>query len=106
VTAYFATCDYPRSVNPIVGSFRALRITRRIAIRAALILYPAAIGASLMSPPRKPERLGDRSPWPIFIVMIATTALGMAWAYAGVLSSRLPEAKVGAAVPGGATPAE
>jgi hypothetical protein len=90
----------------MVGSFRALRIMRRIAVRAALILYPTAIGAMPMSPPRKPERLGDRSPWPILIVVIATSALGMAWIYVGVVSSRIPAAKVGAAVPSAVTPAE
>jgi hypothetical protein len=94
VTGYFATRDYPTNIKVIVGLFRAQRTTKRIAVRAALILYPAAIEATPMSPSRKPERLGDRSPWPPLIVVIASMALDMSWVYAGVVSSRIPEVDV------------
>lgn len=52
-----------------------------------------------MLPKRKREREQEPSSWPLLPVVIATTVLGLAWVYVGVVSSRHPLSKASPAVP-------
>jgi hypothetical protein len=47
----------------------------------------------------KSNRPGDQSTWPLLLIVIATTALGLAWVYVGVASNRQQALKAGATVP-------
>jgi hypothetical protein len=46
----------------------------------------------------KSVRPGDQSTWPLLLVVIATTVLGLAWVYVGVASNRQTALKAGATV--------